>query len=279
MTGAIKGYRIYLAGLVSKATIDQYAGCIVRAEREYDDLLDVLSDESLTKGRRRTYRKALLHYARFREDLELETRLRELTLPGRGSKRSHPKVVPSTAEWERVRKAVLRLDDVDLRATLYLLATLGLRIERELLALTGQHFSNALETGSALIEQKGGTWRYLVISTDRQKAVARHLCEQLREDQPLWSLFQTKQRRRQKSVTEYIRRSLAKIGDQLGLKLTPHALRHAFLDAVYDKTDGNLELVREAAGHASVTTTRNYYQDRGHPITLNRLVKESVGED
>lgn len=278
MTKTIQAFRAYLATVVSPATVDQYTGCVVRAHRDYDDLLGVLSSEGLSKGRRATYKKALTHFAIHTEDTELAARLQAFVLPGKGRKRLKEKVVPSQKQWRELRHEILGVRDPDLRATLYLLATLGLRIERELLMLTREHLQTALDEGAALLEQKGGTWRHLVLSTDRQQMLARHLAERL-STKPLWTLFLTQRRTKKKSVAEYIRRELRQVGEGLGIEVTPHTLRHAFLDAVYDNTGGNLELVREAAGHASVRTTRQYYQDRGHPETMSRVTRDAVGED
>jgi integrase len=256
----------------STTTAALYYGCVRRAVTHRAGPLAIMDDEVLSKGRRETYRKALLHFASWRGDATLEATVREHKLPGKGRKRLKPKQVPNLDEWRNVRRTILTGSDPLLRSVLYLLATTGLRVERELLSVTKAQLEEVLLNGRSLLEQKSGTWRYLVLPQDEQLTAARVLVQALpRGDVQVWEVLRTDRRRSRKSVAEYLRRELTMLGESLGLPLSPHVLRHAFLDAVYDETDGNLELVREAAGHSSTRTTRQYYQDRGHPETLERI--------
>jgi len=50
---------------------------------------------------------------------------------------------------------------------------------------------------------------------------------------------------------------MARLGKQLGKKISPHILRHSYATFILEKT-GNLELVRDLLGHTDIRTTQIY---------------------
>lgn len=64
--------------------------------------------------------------------------------------------------------------------------------------------------------------------------------------------------RRQRMSEKSIENIVKKYSDEaLGIKLSPHKLRFAYVSLLYDET-GDIEFVRDAVGHANIATTQRY---------------------
>ena len=65
--------------------------------------------------------------------------------------------------------------------------------------------------------------------------------------------------------------------EALGYAISPHKLRAAFCTILYDETH-DIEFVREAVGHSSVTVTQRYIvKDNSEKKKAARMIEELIG--
>lgn len=153
----------------------------------------------------------------------------------------------------------------------------GLRVG-ELVALNIEEVWTRGSARSTLVVKsesaKGNKQRELPLN-DTAKNVVKGLIEYYKENdimvdggKPLWRSRQSNSEGEKRISARSFQDKLKTINDylwernQIGIDLTPHALRHTFGTTLYKKTD-NLRLVQELLGHSQSTTTERYtHMDR-----------------
>ena len=255
------------ARLDSPKSVDLYYRAVLQALEGSDPLLFV-EDESLGGSRRDTFRKALIHYARWKADDELLAALKDMRIPGRW-KRSRVVNALTLDEWKRLQETIRedeKHDDGAMRAALLLLCTSGLRIS-ELLDLTRETLEEALSEGKAITYQKGRTLRWYVIGTEEQWESSSVLLEAMTASKnQVWRVL-AKDSKTKDTVGQSLRWALkraAKIAG-IGKKVNPHMLRRVAGDAVRKAARGDMKVVQDFLGHQSLKTTIEWYQDHSHP--------------
>ena len=271
----------YLTELgLAERTVELYAGA-ARACLAQDDPLELVVSGGLSPSRRDTFRKALLHWARWQGDGDLEQRLREAVVPGTRQRAGGRARAITLPEWHALRKAAAQLSDEAEAATLVLVITSGLRVS-EVLGLTREQLREALETGRATgVRVKGGGERTWPLVGDEPEAAAGALVDLLRPGEPVWFAMLSRSRQQAETVKRRLRTMLARLGRQLGIKerVHPHICRRAVGDAVRVYSNGDMKLVQEVLGHSRLQTTLDWYQDHGHPDEVRAaLTKAFRGE-
>lgn len=173
-----------------------------------------------------------------------------------------PKSIPNLAEIEKILKSpnlFERSHDVKLRnaAILEVLFATGARISEVL----NMKMADLKENGDVLIVGKGKKRRYLYLN-DRSRAFLSVYLGNKRDASP-YVFAPIRGRRAEKEremldastfrrqLNEYIKKL------DLGLKVTAHTLRAAFATLRLEN-GANLDTVRIALGHSSITTTQRY---------------------
>lgn len=121
-----------------------------------------------------------------------------------------------------------------------------------------------LENNAFLVTRKGGNQVVLYFPPEVAEALAEYMSE--REQMEAQSghedaLFLSMQKRRitQRAVQKLVKKYAA-IAAPLKPRISPHKLRSTFATNLYNKT-GDIYLVADVLGHASVDTTRKHYAD------------------
>ena len=115
-----------------------------------------------------------------------------------------------------------------------------------------------------LVTRKGGNQVVLYFNEEVAEALKAYLEERL-SIEPLpgheEAFFLSMQRRRitQRAVQQMVKK-YARIAAPLKRRISPHKLRSTFATQLYQET-GDIYLVADALGHASVDTTRKHYAD------------------
>ncbi len=121
-----------------------------------------------------------------------------------------------------------------------------------------------LENNAFLVTRKGGNQVVLYFPPEVAEALAEYMLEREQmEAQPGHedALFLSMQKRRitQRAVQNLVKKYAA-IAAPLKPRISPHKLRSTFATNLYNKT-GDIYLVADVLGHASVDTTRKHYAD------------------
>lgn len=120
------------------------------------------------------------------------------------------------------------------------------------------------ENNAFLVTRKGGNQVVLYFPPEVAEALAEYVADREKIDaQPGHedALFLSMQKRRitQRAVQNLVKKYAA-IASPLKPKISPHKLRSTFATNLYNKT-GDIYLVADVLGHASVDTTRKHYAD------------------
>ncbi len=140
---------------------------------------------------------------------------------------------------------VLALCDREERVIIYLLYALGLRIS-EVVNLKLENIS----VGWVSVKGKGDKIRQIPILEKLQYA----LDDFIRENTPQVYLFEKNQQPLNENKMRY---KVQKIFKKVGLRVTPHQLRHAFASDLLNH-GARINDVSELLGHSSLTTTQVY---------------------
>ncbi|MCS6918812.1 MAG: tyrosine recombinase XerC [Fimbriimonadales bacterium] len=155
----------------------------------------------------------------------------------------------------------LRLRD---RAVLELLYATGLRIS-ELASLDVNALD--LEQSAAQVRGKGGKPRVVLFGQAAHEALLEYLQRArpllLNPDKPTRALFLNA--RGGRLTVRSMHRLVQRYGKQIGVKISPHTLRHSFATHMLDG-GADLRAVQELLGHSRLTTTQIYTH-----LTLDRL--------
>jgi integrase/recombinase XerC len=154
------------------------------------------------------------------------------------------KTLPKPISFKYIKEA-LEICDSDDRLVLLLFYTLGLRVS-ELSNLKMKNIKN----GWVKIYAKGGKIRQIPLLDE----VAVELEEFLSKYQPEVYIFEND---RVKLTENQLRYKLAKVFKSIGIKATPHQLRHSYATDLLNQ-GARITDVSELLGHASLETTQIY---------------------
>lgn len=188
----------------------------------------------------------------------------EIALPIQ--KRPLPKFLTPTQAEQLVQQPEPEYDPLRLRdrAILELLYATGLRIS-ELASLDVNALD--LEQSAARVRGKGGKPRVVLFGQAAHEALLDYLQrarpQLLNPDKPTRALFLNAQGDR--LTVRSMHRLVQRYGKQIGVKISPHTLRHSFATHMLDG-GADLRTVQELLGHCRLTTTQIYTH-----LTLDRL--------
>ncbi len=155
-----------------------------------------------------------------------------------------PKTLPKPVSFEKIKEALLRADSEE-RVIILLLYGLGLRIS-ELASLKKDSF-----LGDWLrIEGKGSKTREIPVLP----AVKREVVKYINTVSPKEYLFEKDGERLSENSLRY---KVMKCFERVGVKVTPHQLRHSFASDILNK-GGRITDVSKLLGHSSLSTTEIY---------------------
>jgi len=154
------------------------------------------------------------------------------------------KTLPKPISFKYIKEA-LEICDSDDRLVLLLFYTLGLRVS-ELSNLKMKNIKN----GWVKIYAKGGKIRQIPLLDE----VAVELEEFLSKYQPEVYIFEND---RVKLTENQLRYKLAKVFKSIGIKATPHQLRHSYATDLLNQ-GARITDVSELLGHVSLATTQIY---------------------
>ena len=165
-----------------------------------------------------------------------------------------PKPIPHEHIEEALEGAILRD-----RLIVMMLYTLGLRIS-ELALLKIEDISD----GWIRVLGKGNKERELPLIDTTRKLLQEYLYEQ----QPSTFLFEKDGDRLSENSLRYI---VTKLFKNVGIKVTPHQLRHSYATALLNN-NARIADVSELLGHASMATTQ-IYTKLGSALKLDNYLK------
>lgn len=181
-------------------------------------------------------------------------------------KRPLPKFLTPTQAEQLVTQPEPDHDPLCLRdrAILEMLYATGLRIS-ELASLDVNALD--LEQSAARVRGKGGKPRVVLFGQAAHEALLEYLQrarpQLLNPDKPTRALFLNAQGGR--LTVRSMHRLVQRYGKQIGVKISPHTLRHSFATHMLDG-GADLRTVQELLGHSRLTTTQIYTH-----LTLDRL--------
>ncbi len=177
------------------------------------------------------------------------------------------KTLPKPIDDEYIKEAIVeaKLDD---RVLIELLYSLGLRIsELENLKV------DSIKNSWVIVKGKGGKIRQLPLI----KSVENLLEEYIREFSPKEYLFEKDGKKLSQNQLRY---KLSKIFKGLGLKVTPHQLRHSFATELL-QNGASIVDVSKLLGHQSLDSTQIYTKlasnfkeenyKKAHPLSKGEL--------
>lgn len=172
---------------------------------------------------------------------------------------------PERAEEARVYLAWVVRD----RAILRLLFDLALRRNE----VAGLALADVSFTGRKLrVRRKGGKIRFLTLPAATLKALAAWIKVRGTKPGALFlplhgaaTLAEALERRSAAISAVSIYRMIRKLGKDAGLKVWPHALRHAAITEALDATGGDVRAVARFSGHKQVSTVMVYDDQRKDP--------------
>lgn len=155
--------------------------------------------------------------------------------------------VPNTQE---VFKLINIADNKRDKIVLDLLYSCGVR-RSEVIKLEIKDIN--FEEGFIKIKGKGNKERYVPIHENALNAIKEYIKE---ENITRW-LFPSKHDKTKHISARAINDIVTKWSSKIGIKVTPHKLRHAFCTDLYNN-GADLRLIQELAGHANLNTTQIY---------------------
>lgn len=169
-----------------------------------------------------------------------------------------PKTLPKPIPHEHIKEA-LELATQQERVVVLMLYTLGLRISE----LADLRVSN-INDGWVRVKGKGNKERELPLI----ETTAKILNSYLSEARPTVFLFEKDGDRLSENSLRYI---ITKLFKKVGIKVTPHQLRHAYATALLNN-DARIADVSELLGHASMATTQ-IYTKLGSALKLDNYLR------
>lgn len=169
-----------------------------------------------------------------------------------------PKTLPKPIPHEHIKEA---LESASLRERLVVLMlyTLGLRIS-ELAHLRVEN----IRDGWVRVKGKGNKEREIPLIDTTETVLNRYLVEA----HPTVFLFEKDGDRLSENSLRYI---ITKLFKKVGIKVTPHQLRHAYATALLNN-DARIADVSELLGHASMATTQ-IYTKLGSALKLDNYLR------
>lgn len=155
-----------------------------------------------------------------------------------------PKTLPKPVSDEHIREA-LATTDLEDRLIIMMLYGLGLRIS-ELAALE----LDSITSGWVRVLGKGGKMREIPIP----EALSKLIVTYREQHKPVRYLLENKSQRFSENSLRY---RLNKLFKTIGVKATPHQLRHAYATELLNNGARILD-VKELLGHSSLQTTEIY---------------------
>ncbi len=155
-----------------------------------------------------------------------------------------PKTLPKPIPHEHIKEA-LDLASLRERVVVLMLYTLGLRIS-ELAHLKIED----IRDGWVRVKGKGNKEREIPLIDTTETVLNRYMAEA----HPTVFLFEKDGDRLSENSLRYI---ITKLFKKVGIKVTPHQLRHAYATALLNN-DARIADVSELLGHASMATTQIY---------------------
>lgn len=261
-----KTYLLEGVGL-SELTVKQYLSCISVA-RKRKTMTEVLADKDKSRSTKNCYWCALRSWARFTEDKDLLILL---------DKPSTAKLVKDVGgKLPRITHPLSKEDHEAFYAelgkykqnthsltwpVLSMLIKLGLRARVDLCGLQRKALIEAQKTGRLMLWTKRGKVRSLPsgsIVEEMDRLLEHHnwviLADLITDSGPSGSENQFR------GAYQAVLKEVKKIAKAAGLddSITPHRFRHSFARHVYELSNGNLVMVKQALGHASINTTQIY---------------------
>ena len=155
-----------------------------------------------------------------------------------------PKTLPKPVAHEHIEEALEKATLIE-RLAVMMLYTLGLRIS-ELAALRLEDISK----GWVRVRGKGNKEREVPMVDSTQSLLEQYL----RQSAPRHFLFEKNGDRLSENSLRYM---ITKLFKNVGLKVTPHQLRHSYATALLNNS-ARIADVSELLGHASMATTQIY---------------------
>jgi integrase len=241
-------------------TADLYTSDVRIALSHKDGYLGRLQDDIAPKTKHHI-RAALIAYARFTKDIEMEETLKNLKLPP--AKRVSTKTPLQKQQWVEFRKYVDACTYVDIptRCAIGIMINRGLRVS-DVLNIQHDNVIKALETGTLMVEVKDRKWApfgvvqsfksYLeILSRIKDKWV--YLYELITDAKG--------SKQQKKNARLRIWRVVKHMAKDLGIEnVSPHRFRRTFAVEMlnHPKVGGNLELLRQAMAWSSIAIAQTY---------------------
>jgi len=158
-------------------------------------------------------------------------------------------------ELHKLREYILAKGNLLHICIIELLLATGMRVS-ELTGLTLNDISLNEDSGSIKVIGKGLVNRTLPLNTAARQAVEQYL--RVRKENGTQRLLLGQRGALGRGAVEII---LAKYGTELGIKVTPHKLRHSLAYKLI-KTGTPMTTIQQVLGHESILTTNLYTQTR-----------------
>lgn len=148
-----------------------------------------------------------------------------------------------------------------LTAQVRLMLECGLRAA-EVVNVTWENASLDGAHPSIRTKLKGGRWQTFLITDEARDAISHYLTLAGRKPKKGQALFtsiprQKGGKRDRPMTTYYLYMQIRRIGERLGIRVSPHSFRHTFAQA-YHETGATVPEVQGALGHQHSATTRIY---------------------
>ncbi len=181
-----------------------------------------------------------------------------------------PKTLPKPVNFSYIKSALLEAEPMD-RVIVLLLYGLGLRIS-ELSNLKKSDIQN----GWIRVVGKGSKTRNIPILP----SIKEEIDDFLNKNETFLYIFEKKGKKLSENSLRY---RVNKIFKQIGIKVTPHQLRHSYATDLLNR-GGRISDVSMLLGHSSLSTTQIYTKlDSGYKIEnykkAHPLCKEIYGEN
>ena len=227
----LKSYDIAIKQMLQYAEIDQERGYInLMAYR-----LKIASQKSATIAKKLSAIRSFVRYLHEQgETVELE----------HDDSIKVAKKLPKPISDDKIKEAVAIADDFE-RLIVMLLYGLGLRISE----LSDIKLSD-IKPGWIRIEGKGSKQRDIPIVKPLYQLIEAHI----ELNQPKRYLFENSESKLSENSLRY---TITKLFKRVGLKVTPHQLRHSFASTLLNH-DARIADVSELLGHTSMATTQIY---------------------
>jgi integrase/recombinase XerC len=214
-------------------------------------------DAPASINRRLVFLKRYCAFCRDRGDLKREVWKGIKAVPHVRTQPLAPKSLDRKSVRKLLREVELRADPRD-RAIVYIILYTGLRVG-ELVKLRREDIELSPNKGRIIIQGsvgKGCKQRQIPVPLDARKAVQLYL-ETRSDDNEALLVGQ-----RGPLQEDAIVRILRKYAEPLGIKVTPHTLRHTFAFTYLENNENDLVGLASILGHENLQTTRIYTQKR-----------------